>query len=66
LSHLLEVAFDATRYTYEAIEKNEPRVTIKRVNIQTGDTVGIRIEYAENGMDRAVNLSFMDVENATA
>ncbi|WP_456390605.1 GPW/gp25 family protein [Hydrogenimonas sp.] len=60
-----EWVLDATRHTYEAIEKNEPRAIIKRVRIQTGDTVSIRIEYAENGIDRAIGLGFTDVENAT-
>jgi hypothetical protein len=61
-----EWILDATRYTFEAIEKNEPRVSIKKVQISTGDTVTINIEYTENGETVVMNLNFMEVENATA
>lgn len=61
-----EWVLDATRYTFEAIETNEPRVSIKKVQISTGDTVAINIEYSENGENIVMDISFMEVENAAA
>jgi len=37
----------ACDYTYDAIETNEPRVSVKNVSIGTGESVAINIEYVE-------------------
>lgn len=61
-----EWVLDATRYTYEAIEKNEPRVVVKKVTIQTGDDAVFHIEYEEAGVPGAVNINYMEVVDAAA
>ncbi|DAB30674.1 MAG TPA: baseplate assembly protein [Sulfurimonas sp. UBA12504] len=61
-----EWILDATRYTYEAIEKNEPRVSIKKVSISTGESVSINITYLENGVTQTFNIGFQEVTNAAA
>lgn len=61
-----EWVLDATRYTYEAIEKNEPRVSMKSVSVQTGEEVSIRIAYLENGTTQTLNIGLTEVQNATA
>jgi len=61
-----EWILDATRFTYEAIEKNEPRAVVKNVQIQAGETALFRIEYEEEGRERVVNLGFGEVIDAAA
>ena len=61
-----EWVLDATRYTYAAIEKNEPRVIVKKVEIRRGDAVSMRIEYGEDGADMAVNIGWGEIEDAAA
>jgi phage baseplate assembly protein W len=56
----------ASDYTYEAIEANEPRVTVKNVSIKTGDSVFIVIEYIEAGQIKVLNVNLSEVSNATA
>ncbi len=61
-----EWILQATQYTYEAIENNEPRANIKKVNIESGDEVIICIEYSENDIDKTVNISLNEVQNVAA
>lgn len=61
-----EWVLDAIRYSYEAIEINEPRVLVKNVKIELGESVLFRIEYEEDGSERAVNFGFSEVSNAAA
>ena len=58
-----EWVLDAIRYTYEAIEINEPRVLVKNVKIELGESVLFRIEYEEDGRERVVNLGLSEVSN---
>lgn len=53
-----EWLLDASRYTYEAIENNEPRVLVKKVLINTGDTVSININYTEEGIEKKVEVEY--------
>ena len=55
----------AQDYTYDAVERNEPRAEIKNVSIAVGDEVTIKIQYKENGVDKSLNLGFGEVINAT-
>lgn len=59
-----EWILDATRYTFEAIETNEPRVIIKNVHVEVGENVSINIQYSEDGINKAVNINFIEVEDA--
>jgi len=53
-----EWVLDAISYTYEAIERNEPRVIVKNVSIATGDTVLIEIEYLESKTLKKISVDF--------
>lgn len=61
-----EWILDATRYTYEAIEKNEPRASIKKVHIVIGESVSIVIAYEEDGVEQNITIGFTEVQNAAA
>jgi len=56
----------ASDFTYEAIEKNEPRVAIQRVKISTGANASIDIVYLENDLQKSVSVALSEVSNATA
>lgn len=59
-----EWVLDATRYIYEAVEINEPRVVIKKVDILRGDVVSIRILYEEEGIENVVNMGWGEIDAA--
>ena len=61
-----EWVLDAIRYTYEAIEKNEPRVIVKDVKIRLADVAEFHIEYEEGGIANTFDLSFSEVIDAAA
>lgn len=61
-----EWILDATRYTFEAVERNEPRAKIKKVFISTGDTVTISIEYFDEDIPETLNIDFTEVQDAAA
>ena len=46
-----EWVLDAISYTYEAIEKNEPNVEVKKVEVATDETTAIAITYEESGIE---------------
>jgi phage baseplate assembly protein W len=57
----------ACDYTYEAIETNESRVSVKNVSIKTGESVAINIEYVEVTTGESKTLSVdLGGEDATA
>ena len=58
-----EWVLNAIAYTYEAIEKNEPNVKVKKVEVLTGDVASIKITYEENGVENEMNL---ELGNAAA
>jgi phage baseplate assembly protein W len=57
----------ACDYTYEAIETNEPRVSVKNVSIKTGEKVFIDIEYVEiqSGEEKILSIDVGEID-ATA
>ncbi len=59
-----EWVLDATRYIYEAVENNEPRVVIKKVDVLRGDVVSIRILYEEEGIESVVNMGWGEIDAA--
>jgi len=58
-----EWVLNAIAYTYEAIEKNEPNVKVKKVEVLTADVTSIKITYEENGVENKMNL---ELTNAAA
>jgi len=58
-----EWILNAISYTYEAIEKNEPNVKVKKVEVLTADVTSIKITYEENGVENEINL---ELTNAAA
>ncbi|WOE69091.1 GPW/gp25 family protein [Hydrogenimonas thermophila] len=56
-----EWVLNAISYTYEAIEKNEPKVKVKKVEVLTGDVTSIKITYEENGVENDINLELTNV-----
>jgi len=72
-----EWILDATRYTYEAIERyeenkknypsmsKEPEIIVKKVQITMGEAALFHIEYEEEGRSKSINLGFGEVVNAT-
>lgn len=61
-----EWVLDAIRYTYEAIENNEPRVTVKNVDVLLGETVSISVEYEEDGVIDVTTIGWQEVVDAAA
>lgn len=58
-----EWVLNAIAYTYEAIEKNEPNVRVKKAEVLTADAVSIKIAYEENGAESEMSL---ELTNAAA
>ena len=56
----------ACDYTYDAIEKNESRVSVKNVAITTGESVFINIEYVEiqNSIEKTLSVDLGDINAA--
>ncbi len=61
-----EWVLDAVRFSSEAIETNEPRCILQKVQIRTGDEASFLIEYIENGTKRAIDLGFGEVLDEAA
>lgn len=57
---------DAISYTYEAIERNEPDVHLKKVSVSTGEGTSIRIEYEDGEGLGVVILSMGEVSDGAA
>jgi len=56
-----EWVLNAISYTYEAIEKNEPNVKLKKVEILTADITSIKVTYEENGVENEMSLELTNV-----
>lgn len=57
---------DAIAYTHEAIEKNEKRVKLKKVRVNTDNETVINIEYEALGETKTMSLSMGEVRDAAA
>ncbi len=58
-----EWILNAIAYTYEAIEKNEPNVKVKKVEVATDETTAITITYEESGIE---TRTILELANAAA